>query len=82
MNNSVITIRINPETKARAQQLFGSLALDMSTAVNMFINEALEFQGIPFIIRRYNNGKEQAVLDAQTGICLDRTAVTDNVHDN
>lgn len=72
MNDSQITIRINSETKAKAQTLFNSLGLDLSTAINMFINEALEFQGIPFIIRRYNGNTEQAAADAQEGAALIR----------
>lgn len=66
MNDTQITIRTNSETKAKAQELFNSLGLDLSTAINMFINESLDFQGIPFVVRRYNGNTEQAVADAQT----------------
>ena len=70
MNDSQITIRINSETKAKAQTLFNSLGLDLSTAINMFINEALEFQGIPFIIRRYSGDTEQSVIEAQDRLVM------------
>ena len=66
MNDTQITIRTNSETKAKAQELFNSLGLDLNTAINMFINESLDFQGIPFVVRRYNGNTEQAVADAQT----------------
>ncbi|MBQ9384695.1 MAG: type II toxin-antitoxin system RelB/DinJ family antitoxin [Ruminiclostridium sp.] len=72
MNNTQITIRINSETKAKAHSLFNSLGLDLSTAINMFLNEAIEFQGIPFIIRRYNGNAEPAFIVAQEGIRLSR----------
>lgn len=73
MNDSNITIRINSDTKARAQALFGSLGMDMSTAINLFINEALEFQGIPFTIRRYNAETEQAIHEAHSGVGLSKS---------
>lgn len=73
MNDSNITIRINSDTKARAQALFSSLGMDMSTAINLFINEALEFQGIPFSIRRYNAETEQAIRESHDGVGLSRS---------
>ncbi len=63
MNDTSITIRMNSETKARAQALFNSLGLDMSTAINMFLNEAIEFQGIPFVVRKYSGGAEKTFID-------------------
>ena len=54
MDDSQITIRINSETKAKAQTLFNSLGMDMTTAINMFLNAAIEYKGIPFVIRRYS----------------------------
>jgi len=63
MNDTSITIRMNSETKAKAQELFNSLGLDMSTAINMFLNEAIEFNGIPFIIRRYTSDNEKTFIN-------------------
>ena len=63
MNDTSITIRMNSETKTKAQELFNSLGLDMSTAINMFLNEAIEFQGIPFVIRKYGGGAEKTFID-------------------
>jgi DNA-damage-inducible protein J len=63
MANSNINIRIDSETKVQAQELFSSLGLDMSTAVNIFIRQALSYGGIPFSIRqtRYNSETETAI---------------------
>lgn len=63
MNDTSITIRMNSETKVKAQELFNSLGLDMSTAINMFLNEAIEFNGIPFIIRRYTSDNEKNFIN-------------------
>lgn len=63
MNDTSITVRMNSETKAKAQELFNSLGLDMSTAINMFLNEAIEFNGIPFVVRKYNEGVKKAFIN-------------------
>ena len=65
MNDTSITIRMNSETKTKAQELFNSLGLDMSTAINMFLNEAIEFQGIPFVIRKYRGDAERTFIDTR-----------------
>lgn len=72
MMNSNINIRVDAETKAQAQELFASLGLDMSTAVNMFLRHSIAFGGIPFVIRRYNEETEQAIQDAHNGVNLSR----------
>ena len=64
MNDTSITIRMNSETKTKAQELFSSLGMDMSTAINLFLNEAIEFKGIPFVIRKYSDGAERTFFDA------------------
>lgn len=63
MNDTSITVRMNSETKAKAQELFNSLGLDMSTAINMFLNEAIEFNGIPFVVRKYNEGVKKVFIN-------------------
>ncbi len=63
-----ITIKVDSDTKVRAQELFASLGMDINTAVNMFLCQAVEFQGIPFTVRRYNDETERAIYEAQNGI--------------
>ena len=43
-------IRIDAEIKKQASELFASLGLDMSTAVNLFLRQCLLKRGIPFPI--------------------------------
>ncbi len=45
-----IQVRIDPETKSRADELFDSVGLNTSTAVNLFIQQALRVGGLPFNI--------------------------------
>lgn len=45
-----LQVRMIPETKKRANELFESLGLTMSDAVTLFIHESLRVGGIPFPI--------------------------------
>lgn len=64
-----INIRVDDDVKAQAQELFAALGLDMSTAMNMFLRQAISFGGIPFMVRqpRYNAETEQAIFEALNG---------------
>jgi len=43
-------IKIEEELKKQSQQLFYDLGLDMTTAVNIFLRQAVKEQAIPFRI--------------------------------
>ena len=60
-----INIRIDADKKLKAQELFSSLGLDMTTAINLFIQQSLEFNGIPFTIRKYNAETEAAFAEIE-----------------
>jgi DNA-damage-inducible protein J len=59
---ATIQIRVDDSMKSAADNLFGSLGLDTSTAVRMFISAAIEHEGIPFAIRRNAERKPNAEL--------------------
>lgn len=40
-------IKIDPELKQQAQKLFSELGMDMTTAVNIFLRQAVREQAIP-----------------------------------
>lgn len=65
MAMSNINIRIDADKKAKAQELFSSLGMDMSTAINLFIQQAIDFNGIPFVIRKYNAETEAAFAEVE-----------------
>jgi DNA-damage-inducible protein J len=46
-----IQVRVDDKTKTAVDSLFGSLGLDTSTAVRMFFNAALDYDGIPFAVK-------------------------------
>ena len=47
-SDTSITIRMNKETKQQAQQIFAALGVDMSTAINIFLRQAINYKGFPF----------------------------------
>jgi DNA-damage-inducible protein J len=57
ISTTTINIRVDSDVKKQAQSIFGSLGLDMTTAVNVFLRKAIQARGIPFLIA------EQAVVD-------------------
>ena len=47
---ATLQIRIDDTLKQQADYLFSSLGLDTSTAVRIFLNAAVEHEGIPFSV--------------------------------
>lgn len=54
-----VSIRIDADTKQQAQELFNKLGLDMNTAINMFLRQAIMEQGIPFKVYIPKNQTEK-----------------------
>ena len=50
MTVTSINIRTDSETKARAQQIFSTLGLDMTTAINLFLRQTIRMNDMPFVI--------------------------------
>ncbi|MCL2603021.1 MAG: type II toxin-antitoxin system RelB/DinJ family antitoxin [Defluviitaleaceae bacterium] len=60
-------IRIDPETKSGAEELFSNFGITISDAVNMFLRQSLMVRGLPFEVRqpRYNAETEAAIQEAK-----------------
>ena len=61
-----LNIRIDPETKAGAETLFGSFGITVTDAVNMFLRQSLMVGGLPFDLKqpKYNAITESAIREA------------------
>ena len=46
-----VNIRINPETKKKAESIFKSLGLTPTTAITMFYIQTIRNNGIPFALK-------------------------------
>ena len=62
-----INIRIEPETKAGAEQLFARFGITITDAINIFLNQSLMVGGLPFEMKqpRYNTVTEVAMQEAR-----------------
>ena len=52
MSATNINIRTDSELKAKAQSVLADLGLDMSTAINVYLNQIVYRQAIPFDISK------------------------------
>jgi DNA-damage-inducible protein J len=50
MSTANINIRTDSEIKARAAQIFESLGMDMTTAINIFLRQAVIYNNFPLAI--------------------------------
>ena len=62
MSKTSMSIRLDSEAKEQAQQVFNNLGMDMTTAINIFLRQALQYQGLPFDVRLDENRKLLEVL--------------------
>ena len=66
MSTSNMSIRIDSDVKAKAQALFSALGIDMTTAINIFLRQAIQHQGIPFNVTLTKPNQE--TLDAMAEV--------------
>ena len=52
------SIRMNKQLKTDCENLFYSLGLNMTTAIQIFMKRSLEYGGIPFEVRQPNYNYE------------------------
>ena len=61
MNKSTtFTFRLNPEVKQEASDLFKSLGITLSDAINLFLHQSLREGGLPFNVKRADRKREEA----------------------
>lgn len=78
-------IKIDEVLKQESQTLFENLGLNLSTAINMFLRQAVREQAIPFRVGNPipNSETIKAIRDARDGIGLSRgfTSVAELMED-
>ena len=62
MSKTSMSIRLDSEVKEQAQQVFNRLGMDMTTAINIFLRQAIQYQGLPFDVRLDESRKLVEVL--------------------
>ena len=63
-----ITIRIDPETKANAKQLFSSFGITVTDAISIFLHKSIMEGRLPFEVKqpRFNAETEAAIEEARS----------------
>lgn len=65
MATTNLNIRTDAEIKAAAEQLFNELGMNLTTAVNLFLRQAIRTGGIPFEIKINAPGEITAAAIAE-----------------
>jgi DNA-damage-inducible protein J len=68
---ATIQVRVDDQVKSSVEELFGKLGMDISTAVRMFFSASLEYDGIPFALRRTPNARLRAAIEEAEQIAAD-----------
>lgn len=61
---ATINIRVNDEVKKEAENIFKSLGLNMSVAMNLFLKKCINENGIPFDLKVPNKETVKAMEEA------------------
>jgi DNA-damage-inducible protein J len=72
---AVLNIRLEPSVKATAEQLYSSLGLSLSDAVNLFLRQSIIDDGMPFRPHqlRYSPETEAAMQETREVLSGART---------
>ena len=68
MSKTSMSIRLDSEVKEQAQQVFNNLGMDMTTAINIFLRQAIQYQGLPFDVRYHKQFKKDFKLAMKRGL--------------
>ncbi|MEA3279114.1 MAG: type II toxin-antitoxin system RelB/DinJ family antitoxin [Thermodesulfobacteriota bacterium] len=63
--NTSVNVRTTEEIKKGAEVIFNGLGLNISSAVNLFLKQVINYRGIPFDLRLPNKETLQAMDDIE-----------------
>ena len=68
---ATITARVDSDKKRQAEESFKELGMTLSGAISVFINEVVQYQGIPFNIRRRPtaNSRMEQIMNETDAYC-------------
>ncbi|GHU63324.1 addiction module antitoxin RelB [Clostridia bacterium] len=65
-STTMMSLRIDSTLKKQSEELFSDLGMNMSTAVNLFLRQAVQMQGIPFsLLKRPNTQTLRAIEETE-----------------
>jgi len=69
---STIQVRVDDDLKTKSDELFRALGTDTTTAIRMFLTQALAVNGFPFEIKRTSANPYEALTELELLEKLDR----------
>lgn len=66
-NTETIRVRVEPEIKREAEEVFEALGLSATEAITLFYRQVALCQGLPFTVKIPNAETREAIRQAQTG---------------
>lgn len=71
--SSTIQIRVDDDLKIKSDELFKALGTDTTTAIRMFLTQALATNGFPFEIKRKPAAPYEAMTEAEILVKLEKS---------
>ena len=68
MSTALVNIRLEPELKKNAEELFAELGLSMTAAINLFLRQAVRSQSSPFAITLNTKPNEETMAAIREAI--------------
>ena len=68
MSTALVNVRLEPELKKNAEELFAELGLSMTAAINLFLRQAVRSQSIPFTITLNTKPNEETMAAIREAI--------------
>jgi DNA-damage-inducible protein J len=77
---ATINIRTDSEIKAKSREIFKSLGLDMTTAINIFLHQTVRFNDLPFVLGSQSKGGDNRAVrrPLQYDILKDKVWMSDD----
>jgi len=79
MKDSVVRARIDGDTKKKAEEILHKLGISTSEAINVYFNQILLNNGLPFQLRLPNSETLNAIEDANNKSTLTKADNTDDM---
>lgn len=79
MDATTIQVRLDKQTKRRAQKVFQVLDISMSEAIKLFLRQVYLQRGIPFEIKIPNTLTDKVLRESEKGIDLHSVSGVDQL---
>lgn len=67
MNETRLSVRVDPDLKNDAETLFGEMGLTLTAAVNVFLRQSVREGGLPFRPTTVNPSTAKALSEVASG---------------